>query len=371
MKKIFEILRDVPPFFVFFDLKIGYQYIPSFIFHKVEAEEFELLIQHLKRNNYLTLSIKEYYEYLTDVKKDTRQKVLLTFDDGWRNNWSVVFPILKKYGMKAVFYVNPGLLHEDIGCGPNLEDVWRGKHDFKELINFEKKYPFISWKEAEIMENSGLVNIESHGWNHQMCFVSDKIIDFQHPLDDGTPKYKWLFTAIDVNYDEIIWGAPVYEFASRFIARRYYDDERLRWLCINYVKEKGGVEFFKNKSWRSELKKLVNKYRKEYRLKGRFENDTEQELAIRNDLLSAKEEIEKRLNKKCEHFACPWNICGKLAFLWLKELGFKTIFQYKSSYRIPKVGSNPLKLSRMEGYWIKYLHGEGRKSPFLRILCKI
>ena len=29
--------------------------------------------------------------------------------------------------MKAVFYVNPGLLHEDIGCGPNLEDVWRGK----------------------------------------------------------------------------------------------------------------------------------------------------------------------------------------------------------------------------------------------------
>src|SRR3954470_7005783 len=43
-------------------------------------------------------------------KKSSRPRVALTFDDGLRNNVEVAYPILKKLGLTATFFVCPGLI---------------------------------------------------------------------------------------------------------------------------------------------------------------------------------------------------------------------------------------------------------------------
>jgi peptidoglycan/xylan/chitin deacetylase (PgdA/CDA1 family) len=43
-------------------------------------------------------------------KKASRPRVALTFDDGLRNNVDVAYPILKKLGLTATFFVCPGLI---------------------------------------------------------------------------------------------------------------------------------------------------------------------------------------------------------------------------------------------------------------------
>lgn len=49
-------------------------------------------------------------EEMTGGSKGGRPRVALTFDDGLRNNVEVAYPILKKLGLPATFFVCPGLI---------------------------------------------------------------------------------------------------------------------------------------------------------------------------------------------------------------------------------------------------------------------
>ncbi|MBI4981603.1 MAG: polysaccharide deacetylase family protein [Candidatus Omnitrophica bacterium] len=349
------------PSFAIFNNELDSFVIPSFILHKEAEDDFERKLLYLKKNNYLTLGIEEYYGYLSGRKNDNNKKVIITFDDGLRNNWSIIFPLLKKYDAKAVFYVNPSNISDEIGLLPNLEDVWSGKITLQELKGFDKQHPFIGWQEARKMEASGLVDIESHSWEHKICFTSDKIVDFERPAKDGSSLNPWLFTAIDKSSEDNIFGSPVYPYQPRLLARRFFDDTGLRQVCIETVKSNGGRDFFLRRGWKEKLQKAVVDYKKAHKLQTRFENEIEQELAIKNSLEKSKLEIESRLNKQCLHFAFPWNMGGNLSVLWLKELGFKTVFRYMNSWNIPRAGSDLFGLCRVEGCWVGSLPGKGRE----------
>lgn len=366
INKTISFLSEIPMFAIF-NCDIPHGTIPSFIAHRFDAGEFEELLQYLKSNNYRTLGIDEYYDYLTGAKADRDRKVIITFDDGLRNNWTVIFPLLKKYEMKAVFYVNPSSMSEKPGPGPSLEDVWSGKISLIDLYRKEKEDPLISWDEARRMEDSGLVDIESHGHRHQICFIADNIVDFQRPDISGDPVYPWLYTAIGAERCEPIWGAPVYPFASRLKARCYFDNKGLRTACMNYVNERGAEDFFSRRGWRNELDTLVRGYKAAHPFPAEFETELEQELAIRDSLIGAQARIERELKKKCVHFAYPWHITSRISILWLKELGFKTVFRCMDPWRMPRKGSDPFDLRRIEAHWITSLPGKGRKSVWKRL----
>ncbi|MFA6447464.1 MAG: polysaccharide deacetylase family protein [Patescibacteria group bacterium] len=370
LRRFRNIVRDVPSF-ALWDRPLPSNVIPSFIFHKAVPAEFEEVLCYLKTNGYRTLKINEYYDYLIGKRRDADRKVILTFDDGLRNNWSVAYPILKRMGMKAVFYINPGMVSEDGMLGPTLEDVWAGKISEEELTAYEEKKPFTSWSEARDMEASGVIDVESHGWRHRICFIENRIIDFQRPDKLGRPLYTWLFTAVDTNFDDYLWGCPVYPYRPRLAARRFLDDAGLRKACIDYVRSHGGTNFFSRKYWRKELHGVVGDYRTHHRLETAFELPDEQELAIRNSLVDSKKRIEEELGKKCEHFAYPWHASGRLSLLWLRELEIKTVFRKMSGWRMPTVGGDLFSLSRVEGYWIKSLPGKGRAGVGNKLLKRL
>lgn len=358
LERLRELWDDIPSF-AFLGRELPEDDIPSFIFHKVLTDEFEGWLRYLEENHYRTLAIDEYYDCLTGKKTYPGRKVLLTFDDGLRNNWSTAYPLLKKYGMKAVLYVNPGMMRGG-GLGPTVEDLCAGKLSREQWDAYEAENPFIHWQEAREMESSGLVDVENHSWRHQICFVEDRIIDFQRPAQSGKPLYSWLHTAVDEERADSLWGAPVYPYKPRLVARRFFDDKGLRAACTDFVKARGGKKFFGQKEWPSALRGIVREYREKYPLSTRFEYEEEQELAIRDSLLNAKKEIEKELGKECRHFAYPWNTSDDLSLQWLKELEFKTVFRTLPRWRMPRVGANPYDLDRIEGYWIPSLPGRGR-----------
>ena len=81
--------------FVWFNLSAQKLGIPVFLFHRVEPTQFENLLKFLSRNDYRSLICEELYSYLK-YRNNFGKAVCLTFDDGRLNNWSVVFPLLKK-----------------------------------------------------------------------------------------------------------------------------------------------------------------------------------------------------------------------------------------------------------------------------------
>lgn len=62
-------------------------------------------LKYLKDNGYYTISLDDLYAYFTNNTPIPEKAVVLTFDDGYKDNYTNMFPILKKYGFKATVFV--------------------------------------------------------------------------------------------------------------------------------------------------------------------------------------------------------------------------------------------------------------------------
>lgn len=86
---------------------------------RVPKSEFAAHMKWLKDNGYVTLSPKEAYQVLATNSTPSEKYVLITFDDGYTDNYTKAFPILKEYGMKATIF----MIEQSIGRPHHLTDA--------------------------------------------------------------------------------------------------------------------------------------------------------------------------------------------------------------------------------------------------------
>jgi|APSaa5957512622_1039677.scaffolds.fasta_scaffold16573_3 peptidoglycan/xylan/chitin deacetylase (PgdA/CDA1 family) len=65
------------------------------------SKDFEWQVCFLKENFQVT-TFREYFNFI----KVHKSAVIITFDDGFKDNYDIAYPILKKHGIPAVFYVS-------------------------------------------------------------------------------------------------------------------------------------------------------------------------------------------------------------------------------------------------------------------------
>ncbi|KQL51567.1 polysaccharide deacetylase [Heyndrickxia shackletonii] len=91
----------------------GTVHIPILMYHSISIgnglcvpeNEFFSQMKWLKENGYYTLSPEEAYLVLTKDIKPRENCVLITFDDGYEDNYTKAYPILKQFGMKATIFM--------------------------------------------------------------------------------------------------------------------------------------------------------------------------------------------------------------------------------------------------------------------------
>lgn len=71
----------------------------------IDVQNFEEQLKYLKKHNYKTLTIKEFYEWKQGKIELPHKSVLITFDDGFLSNYHYAFPLLKKYNMNATVFL--------------------------------------------------------------------------------------------------------------------------------------------------------------------------------------------------------------------------------------------------------------------------
>ncbi len=68
----------------------------------VKLKNIKKHLAYLKKNNYETISFSDISEGRV---KDFNKKVILTFDDGYEDNYTYLFPLLKELNYKAVIFL--------------------------------------------------------------------------------------------------------------------------------------------------------------------------------------------------------------------------------------------------------------------------
>ena len=106
----------------------------------VLPKDFDAQMAYLKENGYTTIAPGELYDSLANGTELPEKPVLITFDDGYEDNYQNAYPILKKYGFKATIFVITGFL--------------------------DKQKNYLTWQQAQEMEQDG-ISIESHTVNHK------------------------------------------------------------------------------------------------------------------------------------------------------------------------------------------------------------
>lgn len=115
----------------------------------VSTHEFEADLKYLSDLGYETVTVSDLIEFCEGRRALPKKPVMLTFDDGYQTDYLNVFPLLKKYNMKAVFSI-VGAYTERYST-PGID-----KH-----IN----YAHLCWDEISEMESSGLCEFQNHSYD--------------------------------------------------------------------------------------------------------------------------------------------------------------------------------------------------------------
>jgi hypothetical protein len=355
------LLRHYPRFVTSSLTQSSGDYIPVFCFHSVTHNNFKEKLIYLKENGYNSLHAAEFLSILEEGSSAPEKLVVLTFDDGHISLWSVAFPLLKEYGFKATAFIIPGYIKgsHQIHHIPNKDD-----NLFKPI-----PYSMINWQQAQEMQDSGVVDIQSHTLYHQSHFIGEGIVDFFSAAERHTSQWLelpvWRWKGEDKEGHIPPPGLPLYKTAARMSGKpRYFEDEELSYRCVEYVRQSDGVNYFKLKGRKRGLAFVVNDYKKKKSSKGRFELPEETIHAVRNDLLRSKVLIEEHIpGHRVTFLAYPWGIGSQLAVEQSKKIGFKGNFWTIGPKKQANcIGGSPFFINRIKDDYIFRLPGKGRKS---------
>ncbi len=96
--------------------------LPILLYHRVGPESDPLTIsidrfredmQYLAESGYRTITLEQAREHLLGNKPILGNPILLTFDDGYLNNYTNAFPILRQYSMVASFFIITGMIGQE------------------------------------------------------------------------------------------------------------------------------------------------------------------------------------------------------------------------------------------------------------------
>ncbi len=134
--------------------------VPVLMYHSVgdgdeiviiSPENFRSHLEAIKQNGFTPISLDELIKFVDYGFPLPEKPVCITFDDGYLDNFTVAFPMLKEYGFKATIFAIVSSV---------------GKETYKNTSYGIT--PHFSYDQAREMVDSGLISVQSHTYDmHQ------------------------------------------------------------------------------------------------------------------------------------------------------------------------------------------------------------
>ncbi len=112
----------------------------------ITTKRFKEDMEYLKTKGYTSISFKQLIDYNEGREDIPKKPVIITFDDGYKDNYINAYPILKKNNMKATIFI--------IGSRKGITN-----------FNNNPRYSYFSWGQAKEMYESGFIEIQPHSYD--------------------------------------------------------------------------------------------------------------------------------------------------------------------------------------------------------------
>ncbi|WP_281827394.1 polysaccharide deacetylase family protein [Jannaschia rubra] len=335
--------------------------IPVFVYHSIDAAEFEADLKFLAGNGYRTLDCDAFVEALAGRRPMPNRAVLLTIDDGRASVWSHGFPLLRRYGMTAVVFLIPGYIRDADGVRPTTDDRPEG------LASADPD--LMTWPEIAAMARSGLVDFQSHTLFHHKVPASDRVLGFVGPRDRTAPFDIPFATGDEPGEEDSALGYPLFETTSRMSgAAAFRPDAGL----IADLRDAARGRF-DAPGWRDRLHGVVEERRKAGLPIGTSEAPDETHAAMRHSLAEARRIIEARLpGHRVRHLCLPYTLGSEAAVAAARETGHaSTFWGLLPERRGNRAGDDPFRSVRLKSDYLRRLPGQGRRSMAAILLAKV
>lgn len=124
----------------------------------IEPTEFEKQMKWLYKKRYQSISISDMASYYTKELAIPDKPICITFDDGYYDNFSSAFPILKKYQFNATIFISTDRINGN---------------------NSKSNPKYLSWFNIHEMARDGF-SFESHSCSHQsMTELSNEAVQYE------------------------------------------------------------------------------------------------------------------------------------------------------------------------------------------------
>lgn len=154
------------------------QTVPVLMYHHVSPVDgmitvstanFEHQLRWLQRHGYRSLTCDEFAGHLEGRPVPARS-VLITFDDGYLDNWVYAYPLMKRYGFHGVIF----LVTSWVGEGPvrsclgqsGLPETPSHRECEDRIEQGRADDVMLRWSEIDVMRAEGVFEFHSHTHTH-------------------------------------------------------------------------------------------------------------------------------------------------------------------------------------------------------------
>ena len=311
--------------------------------------DFEEQLSYLRDKQFRAVFFDEWLAYRKGEKTVSSREVCLAFDDGLLDNWVYAYPIAKKYGMRFTLFVCPECVDPRDIVRPTLEDVWSGRCEASELDD----RGFISWKELELLQASGVVDVQSHTMSHDKFYSSTALRGFYYGGFEGfypainTRPEKKPFYRSDPDFQQWLpLGTPLFEEKSAAIALRYTINseffEEAKALAKKYALDQAE----QRPAYENAVRQLHRSYHEKGRLVAGLETEAEYLQRLEYEIIESKKLIEEKLNKPVRFLCWPHGDNSHQAHALAISSGYlattagKMVEESNEEDRIPRIGTS-------------------------------
>lgn len=114
----------------------------------ISPDTFESDLKYLKEHGYTSVTMQELIDYVKNGAPLPEKPIVLSFDDGYYNNYVYAYPLAKQYGFKIV--ISPIGYYTD---------------QYSKVDDNHANYSHLTWEQINEMMASGYVEFQNHTYN--------------------------------------------------------------------------------------------------------------------------------------------------------------------------------------------------------------